>query len=163
MSNLIVRLATPTDLEQIYMMGFDVWAEGSKKEYLKDCRNSPKYQKGTWYVLTDDSQPESQVLSSLIIYDLPEGHLGLASLATAKAFRKRGYASHLMSQVLVQLEKQRPAKAIFLYSEIQPEFYEKFNFAKLPKPAQRYKSKTCMVRCQSPEDFSKKLTAPEFF
>jgi hypothetical protein len=47
-----VRTAFPNELEEVYMMGFDAWADGaSEKDYLDVCRSSTKYQSGKWYVL----------------------------------------------------------------------------------------------------------------
>ena len=43
----LIRTADAKDLDDIFMMGFDVWSEGqSKANYIKDCHLSPKYKKG---------------------------------------------------------------------------------------------------------------------
>lgn len=58
-----VREAQDNEMDQIYLMGFDAWSEGSSKdEYLEKCRNSQKYKKGTWHVLSNSKD----LLSSMI-------------------------------------------------------------------------------------------------
>ena len=44
---MIVRLAEKSDMNSVYMMGFDVWSEGeTEKEYLDGCEDSLKYANG---------------------------------------------------------------------------------------------------------------------
>ncbi|MGZ3788982.1 MAG: GNAT family N-acetyltransferase [Bacteriovorax sp.] len=155
-----IRKAIQSEFDQIYLMGLDVWAEGPEEEYLTACRTSPKYEKGTWYVLGEGAQ----LLSSLILYQLGEGKFGIGSIATPKALRKRGYGSKLLSEVINLIESSSSETFIFLYSDIEPEFYEKFKFVKIPPIAQRYKTTTCMVRGQNiGKFFNDKLTTPEYF
>lgn len=155
------RKATPEELDQIYMMGFDVWADGnSKSDYLNACRTSPKYLKGSWFVLTN----ESQLLSSLIVYDFGNNIFGIGSISTPLPSRQKGYASELISNVILEIEQKHPAAILFLYSDIQPEFYEKFNFIKLPLKLQRYTTTTCMVRGKNINHyFSDEINSPEYF
>jgi hypothetical protein len=61
--------------------------------YLNLCKGLPKYQKGQWYILQDGSQ----LLCSLIVYQLSENTFGLRSIATPRFFRKKGFASKLIS------------------------------------------------------------------
>lgn len=103
------------------------------------------------------------LISSLIVYNLGKDRYGIGSIATPKALRKRGHASKIISDVLEQIEDKSPAAAIFLYSDIEPEFYERFNFARMPQLAQRYKTTTCMVRGEDTGKFSDKTDTPEYF
>ncbi|MBI3016721.1 MAG: GNAT family N-acetyltransferase, partial [Deltaproteobacteria bacterium] len=90
----LVRKAKPKDLDSIYLMGIDVWSDGNTKaEYLFECRNSPKYKKGEWFVLVDS---QDNPVSSLITYTLTEKTIGIGSIATPQSLRKRGYASELI-------------------------------------------------------------------
>ena len=74
MSGLVARLAKTEEFDRIYMMGFDVWSDGaSEEDYLVGCRASPKYAKGTWYVLAN----EDQLVSSLITYNLGPNIIGI--------------------------------------------------------------------------------------
>jgi predicted acetyltransferase len=160
MNNLKTRVAVTSEFDLIYLMGADAWAEGSKTDYLTTCRTSLKYKNGTWYVLADDIQ----IFSSLIVYSLAEGQLGIGSISTPISLRKQGHASQLLSEVIHHIEVGYPGATIFLYSDIEPKFYEKFKFVQLPPIAQRYKTTVCMVRGQNNEKlFSDKLLTPEYF
>lgn len=142
-------------------MGFDVWAEGaSETDYLDSCRTSPKYKKGTWYVLEEDSY----LLSSLIAYQQGPKQFGIGSISTPKSLRKNGYASYLILNVIAELEEMDPEVTIFLYSDISPEFYEKFGFQRLPAELQRYKTTICMARGSAVQNLiTDKAATPEYF
>ncbi len=143
MNDFSVRTATPDDLQKIYLMGFDVWSEGKNtRQYLEECRHSVKYQTGEWFLLEENDQ----ILSSLIVYALGEHIFGIGSIATSPALRKKGYASHLVQNVVHTLESADPEAVLFLYADIGPSFYEKLGFTVLPKEAQRYQKTQCMIR-----------------
>ncbi|NJL71240.1 MAG: hypothetical protein HC888_06325 [Candidatus Competibacteraceae bacterium] len=84
------RRAKPDEMDKIYEMGRDVWAEGSDRaEYLAACRTSTKYSKGTWYVLEDaDAKP----VSSLITYKLDQVN-GRRQSASVPSLRTRFFAA----------------------------------------------------------------------
>lgn len=148
------------ELVQIYMMGFDVWSEGqSEDEYLDGCRNSVKYKKGVWYVLTDDHD----LLSSLIVYKLDPNQIGIGSIATASKYRNQGYASELINLLLSKLDKEYKNHTYFLYSDISYEFYSKFGFSKLEQPLQRYNDSICMVRSLGKEPILSYEQVPKYF
>ena len=153
--------ASTDEYEEIYMMGYDVWGDGATKiDYLNLCRDLSKYKKGQWYVLKDGDL----LLSSLIVYKLSENTFGIGSISTPIFLRKKGFASKLISQVIELLKNDFNAYAIFLYSDIEPEFYEKFGFEKLPQSYQRYKTTTCMVRGHDLNRyFNHEFKAPEYF
>lgn len=160
MKSIQTTKAISSEFEQIYMMGFDVWADGLEADYLNECKISPKYKKGTWYVLKENDQ----LVSSLIVYNLGENIFGIGSIATAKDLRKKGYASKLITDVINQIETDSEKVTIFLYSDIDSKFYERFKFFALPALAQRYKTTTCMVRGQETEKyFADKFATPEYF
>jgi hypothetical protein len=161
LNKIEVLKALPDEHDQIYMMGYDAWSGGStKRDYLNLCKNSPKYKKGQWYVLKDGDQ----LLSSLIIYRLEENVFGLGSISTPIFLRKKGYASKLISRIIELLENDLNASAMFLYSDIESKFYEKFDFEKLPQIHQRYKETSCMVRVQDLNEFlNSGMKLPEYF
>lgn len=137
-----VREAAQADLDHVYMMGFDAWGEGQAENvYLEQCRASPKYKRGRWYVLEDE---RGELLSSLITYKLGPGTAGIGSIATPPALRKRGLAARLIKDVLALLTREG-AKTVFLFSDIAPEFYESLGFRKLPASLQRYPKSACMA------------------
>ncbi len=61
--SLTIRKASDLELDQVYMMGFDTWSQGSSEEdYLNACRASSKYKKGTWFILVDNQQMQSSLI-----------------------------------------------------------------------------------------------------
>lgn len=155
------RKAIPSEFDQVYMMGFDVWSEGTEPEYLTVCRTSTKYAKGTWYVLEADN---GELVCSLIVYRFSADQFGIGSIATPKNLRRQGYATQLLADVLNELAHEASGVKVFLYSDIDPKFYEGFGFVQLPSIAQRYKTTTCMVRgADVVRFFSDKLSTPEYF
>jgi predicted acetyltransferase len=156
-----LRRAHFEELDQIYNMGMDAWSDGaSRDQYLKDCLNSSKYKAGKWFVLSDSSN----LLSSLIVYDFGSKVFGIGSIATPREVRRRGYASTLIRLVISDIERNHAEAAIFLYSDIQPEFYEKFGFVRLCQKAQKYETTICMVRSCEFERFEQDISSsPPYF
>ena len=133
-TDFTVRDASSSELDEIYLMGEDVWSEGTPRDqYLEGCRNSPKYQSGKFKVLTDGKN----LLSSLITYDLKDHKIGIGSIATPKQQRKKGYGSEITSAVTESCFNSG-AKHVFLYSDIDAKFYEKLGFHALPDHFQKY-------------------------
>jgi predicted N-acetyltransferase YhbS len=156
MTLLRVRLAHPSEMDDIYLMGFDVWGEGeSQAEYLNACSSSPKYARGRWYVLADD---EGRLASSLITYRLAPDTFGLGSIATAGALRRQGLAARLIDGVLRAM-KRDGARAVFLHSDIDQRYYEKLGFEPLPDLYQIKKGTVCMVWGVSARELTQ---APDF-
>lgn len=129
---MYLREAKANELDGIYAMGFDVWHDGlSFEDYLTDCRNSDKYQAGTWYVLIENDQ----IVSSLIVYSgmfgLKEACFGVGSVATPQDLRGLGYASHLVSLVKMELFATHHCKTIYLHSDIGHQFYSKLGFVSI--------------------------------
>jgi len=145
--HMLIRLATSDDFDEIFIMGFDVWSDGqNENDYLDGCHASQKYKKGQWWVLSND---DGLLVSSLISYKLNVRSWGIGSLATPITFRGKGYASELLKGVCEELIRTKSAKAIFLFSDINPEFYEKHGFVALPKKIQKFKNTTCMVKTEN--------------
>ena len=143
------------------MMGFETWADGAiELDYLNLCRDAPKYKTVQWYLLKE----EDELLSSLIVYKFEGNAFGIGSISTPAFLRKKGFASKLISQVIELLENECNASAIFLYSNIESDFYEKFGFEELPKSYQLYNKTTCMVRVVNLDEFLRlDLGLPKYF
>ena len=155
-SEFNVRLATAQDMNEIYMMGFDVWADDeSAVEYLKGCCSSEKYKRGNWYVL---NAPSGERLSSLITYSFDSKTAGIGSIATPPLMRRKGDATCLIKTVLECLQRDG-VNTVFLYSDINPYLYESLGFQALPKNFQKYEKSLCMVWGK---DMHKRLSAHEF-
>ena len=153
-----LREATETEMNDVYMMGFDAWSDDMTKEsYLESCTNSSKYKKGKWWVLENG---QSELLCSLIVYQFESSVFGIGSIATPLKLRGKGYASDLVNKACTRLEQKNKAKAIFLYSDIRPVFYENLGFVKIRKELQLYDSSICMIRCSTSAD---QIGIPKYF
>lgn len=145
------RIALAGDFDDIFIMGFDVWSDGlSNEEYLKACHESPKYKSGTFLVLED----QGLLLASLIFYSLNDSTYGIGSIAVPSIERNKGYGTKIIRDALSYLESKKHDPTIYLYSDIDPEFYERFGFISLPADLQKYEFTTCMVRAKSNMIFS---------
>lgn len=154
------RLAKTGELDAIYLMGLDIWADGPLIDYLQSCHESSKYKTGTWYVLEN----KKQLLSSLIVYDLGANQFGIGSIATPPELRKNGYAGTLITDVINLIESKNDQVMTFLYSDIKSEFYEKFGFKKIPLEKQKYQTTTCMVKGKNNLDLnSNNFIVPNYF
>lgn len=127
--SFIVRSANVVDMEAIYLMGFDQWGAGqSTEDYLSGCHSSVKYQLGDWYCL----QSDGGLMSSLIVYSnqfgLTKGYRGIGSVATHADFRRKGYAETLIKTCIARIANEN-CQGVFLFSDIQAEYYERFGFA----------------------------------
>lgn len=111
------------------MMGFDVWGDGdTQAEHLHACRTSAKYQAGDWFVWELAGEPVASLLVLQDRYQLPPGCVGLAAIATEPAYRRRGFASALIEAVVDHLSQQNGIQAVFLHSDIDPDFYRPLGF-----------------------------------
>lgn len=155
---MIVRNAEDSEMEEVYLMGFDTWSDGlDQGDYISYCLRSSKYKKGTWKVLRDGDN----LLSSLIVYRLKENIFGLGSIATSERFRKNGFASTLIEKVIDDMKPY--AEAFFLYADIDPKFYEKFGFIELDIKHQKYKETKCMKLELHQGDVSIPIFVPNYF
>ncbi len=154
------RKAEREEFDAIFMMGIDAWSSGTVDEYLTTCYTSQKYKQGCWYVL---DAGEGVLVSSLIVYKIDTNTYGIGSIATPKELRNQGHATKLISDVIQDIEQKSPEAIIFIYSDIHPEFYKRFNFIQLSISAQRYTETTCMVRGKSADFFTDNASTPKYF
>jgi len=141
-------LLNPTqgELAEIFMLGYDMWAEDqSELEYLAGCKSSKKYQQGTWHVLYADGEVVSAHITYTKCFGLPSGSYGIGSLATMPRYRNCGYASELMIRSVARL-LETGATAVYLFSDIDKQFYEKFGFVEVVKGGNSH----CMILTNPP-------------
>lgn len=129
---MVIRKANKTELDTIYLMGYDVWGGDLPiDEYLTHCQNSDKYGSGCWYVLIIEGKP----VSSLIVYSnkfgLSKGCLGIGSVATTPQARGKNYGSQLVLHVTQQLLNDVDSNTVFLHSDIGYMFYEKLGYKRI--------------------------------
>ncbi|MBL7716106.1 MAG: GNAT family N-acetyltransferase [Bdellovibrionales bacterium] len=156
------RKARPGEHDTIYLMGYDTWGVGQSIEtHLRECRESEKYKMGIWYVISD---ADDVLYSSLIHYDLGSDSCGIGSIATAPDFRKKGHASSLIQAALERFNHDGFSK-VFLFSDIDPRFYEKFGFRALSSSHQAHKKAVCMVWGTDPQDLENQpgFKLPDYF
>lgn len=139
------------------MMGFDVWGEGLEApNYLRGCRDSKKYQDGTWFVLESGAELRTSMLVYNSGFALPANSLGFGSIATAPSCRGQGFGGALIRDVLAQ---HKSASAIYLHSDIGVSFYEQFGFVAIRESRP---GTVCMVR-QQPSPTSLAPVVPRYF
>lgn len=158
----LFRKAKEAELDVVYKMGIDIWGKNfqTEEDYLNDCRNNKKFKEATWYVLTVDEK----LASSLIVYNLGSHQYGFGSIATEISMRKKGYAGVLINLVIQEYEQNDHQADFYLYSDIDPTFYQKFGFISLSPNAQRYKTTTCMIRTKQIKNIPNQITdTPEYF
>jgi predicted N-acetyltransferase YhbS len=138
-----LRKAKQDELDSIFLMGFDVWADGQNQPtYLEGCRSSKKYASGQWFVLAEDEN----LFSSLILYEIAPNIFGMGSIATPPTLRGQDFATRLIKEVLDRLERDLIQPIVFLYSDVNPKFYERFGFKALPETYQKHSGSVCMVK-----------------
>jgi N-acetylglutamate synthase-like GNAT family acetyltransferase len=141
---MIFREAKAAEQEQLFREGYRVWSRG--RTYEQYCAENSKEDKhGTRYVIEDNGE----IVCSLIMLRLRafagQAACGIGSVVTHSGFEHRGYATALMEKCLAAANGQ--CAVVFLYSDIAPQFYERFGFKALPDRLQKKKGSTCMARC----------------
>jgi predicted N-acetyltransferase YhbS len=138
--SLRVIPATGECLEQIFDQTFPVWGEGLDRaaygRYNRAQNSTPWGAANLRRVaLVDD---EGRLLASAKRYNLVasvDGQevrlLGLGAVFTPEAQRGRGYAGHLLRQILDAAADEGFGLAM-LFSEIGPRYYEHLGFRRLP-------------------------------
>lgn len=129
----------------LFKQGYQEWSKNrSFEQYCID--NSKEDTIGTRYVLDKDGEI---VCSAIVIRfkDLNNRAIyGIGSVLTPRNHRGKGYASKFLRECLNLINKKD--NIIFLYSDINPSFYQKFNFKVLPASLQKHKKSICMVLCK---------------
>jgi N-acetylglutamate synthase-like GNAT family acetyltransferase len=149
-------------MDAVYLMGRDAWGKDQSREaYLAECRSSSKYKTGEWSLAEgEDARP----LCSLIAYRFSAESAGIGSIATAPEERRKGHASRLIDAILKRLD-QEGVRQVYLFSDIAPQFYDRFGFKPLPAQHQRRAGTVCMVRSRSMEKLlaEKTFEPPAYF
>lgn len=141
---MVIREAKQKEIKPLLEEGYKIWHKGRTfEEYYKDNTREDAY--GTRYVLEENGS----VVSSLIILKFGKRFgcdaYGIGSVLTGRTYAGRGYATSLINASIGKLHKEEDI--LFLYSEIRPEFYERFHFRVLPERLQKREGSYCMVSC----------------
>lgn len=161
MNEYIIKKVTKDEMTQVYLMGFETWNQGkSEKEYLEYCYNSEKLNAGQWFGI----YLQNQLVGSLIVYKFTKDEFGFGSIVTEKKFRGQGVAQYLIQSLIEQLQSENENLVLIIYSDISPEYYQKFGFQILPPSSQKYPKSACMIRGQEIENYlSGKILPPDYF
>lgn len=141
------RSAKEHEMDEIYLMGYDAWSDGSPvADYLAGCRKSKKYRNGRWFVLC----AEGRLCASLLVHDFePWGKRpvrGIGSIATDPKVRRQGYGRLIVKLAVRELVERENASVILLYSDIGAQFYERERFHTVAPEFQSAQGSTLMVR-----------------
>jgi predicted GNAT family acetyltransferase len=141
---VIVRHPKIEEMDQVYLMGFDTWGEKDGKtqqEHIEECKTSPRYAEGTWYVLEDEQL--KKIVSSLIVHPLKPWQnfevRGIGTVATHPEYRRKGYGSEILTQVILKLEGQNHVGVILIGADDEKirDYYNRLGFQVLPDSFQR--------------------------
>jgi GNAT superfamily N-acetyltransferase len=131
-----VRVAMPEDEPTLLAFGFDAWGEGRTLEaFVASYASSQHHLRGTRYLV---ESLEREPLADLNTLRFRRGFVGIASVATAPAHRKKGHATRLLRAVLALFRDAEPNTRFGLFSEVDPRVYQAVGFERLPDDLQRF-------------------------
>ena len=141
---LIIREAKKEEIPLLFEQGYQAWSKN--RTFIQYCiDNSKEDTFGTRYVM----EKNREIVSSMIVlkFDSFNGNhvYGIGSVLTPKTHVGNGYATRLLRKCVEWVSEDK--NIIFLYSDINPSFYEKLNFSLLPTHLQKYEQSPCMVYC----------------
>lgn len=141
---MIIRQANQEEIRLLFEQGYQEWSKNRTfEQYCID--NSKEDAFGTRYVM----EKNGEIVSSMIVLKLDciNGNkvYGIGSVLTPQNHIGNGYATHLLRKCVEWVSEDN--NIIFLYSDINPSFYEKLDFRLLPPQLQKYEDSPCMVYC----------------
>lgn len=141
---MLFRQAAKEEIPYLFQEGYKEWSKNRTfKQYCID--NNKDDEIGTRYVIEEDGQ----VVSSTVLLRLKSINgspvYGLGSILTSKDHRGKGYGIALIKKCIDLASNDN--SIIFLFSDINPSYYEKFGFRILPKGLQKCKKSICMAYC----------------
>jgi GNAT superfamily N-acetyltransferase len=144
---MIIREAKVNEREELFREAYKFWSRNRTfKQYCEDNSKEDSY--GTRYII----EGEGEIVSSMILLRLKELFdckvYGIGSVLTHSLHTGKGYASRLLKYCLEEIIEEN--SIVFLYSEINPSFYERLAFRTLPPHLQKDKKAVCMVLCTEP-------------
>lgn len=141
---MVFRQAKQDEIDQLLSEGYKVWSKSRTfEQYCAENRKEDAY--GTRYVIEDNGD----IVSSLILLNLKSINskivYGIGSVLTPHTYKHKGYATELLKSCILQINID--VSLVFLYSEIDPAFYGRYNFRILPPNLQKDADSICMVLC----------------
>jgi GNAT superfamily N-acetyltransferase len=143
-----MRVVQPEDEPIVLMFGHDAWGKGRPPgEFIADYQTHNKnHLRGTRYLL---ETLEGVILCNLNTIRFARGIIGIASVATAPAHRRKGCAPQLLTAVMELLRFQNEGEVrelrFLLFSEVPPRIYEPCGFRVLPPVHQHWEPSIAMA------------------
>lgn len=130
------RKAAPSDISELLSFGYDAWGEGeSMSSFIDSYEKDKNHLKGQRYLLETLS---GEILANLNTLILSKNVIGIASVATKPAVRRKGHAALLLNAVMELLKIENPNYTFLLFSEVSPSYYERLGFKPLPTSHQKF-------------------------
>jgi ribosomal protein S18 acetylase RimI-like enzyme len=154
------------DAREVYEMNYETWGNGFSKNLFFEDSKAEEKDGGIRYVLVENnSVVSSLIVKPYLLNDFPNSFV-IESLVTHKKHRNKGYATILLDELIHEYKEKYPDVILFLYSDIQPNFYTKHDFKILPDALQDDKNSPLMVFCH-PKSFYKiscfnKMNLPKY-
>ena len=141
---MLFRQAAKEEISFLFQEGYKEWSKNRTfEQYCID--NSKDDAIGTRYVIEENSQ----IVSSAVLLRLKsiqgKAVYGLGSILTSKSHRGQGYGIELVRKCMSLIAGDNTI--IFLYSDINPAYYEKLRFQILPNKLQKYEKSVCIAYC----------------
>lgn len=142
---MIFRQAAKEERPFLFQEGYKEWSKARTfEQYCID--NSKDDAIGTRYVIEE----HGQVVCSAVLLQLKSikgiAVYGLGSILTSQNHRGKGYGIELVKSCMKLVSDSNTI--IFLYSDINPSYYEVLGFKSLPAKLQKYEKSICMAYCQ---------------
>lgn len=141
-----VRTLRADEEKRVLAFGHDAWGAGRPiDEFVASYATSPDHLRGQRYVI---ESLEGELYANLNVLRLGDGAIGIASVATDPAHRRRGHARVLVRSVLELYRAHAgddETPRFFLYSEVAPAIYEACGFRVLGAEHQHFAPSVAMA------------------
>ena len=143
-----IEVVCPEDMPTVLMFGYDAWHEGrDEKAFIEDYDSCPNHLRGRRYGLRLSS---GELVAGLNTIRFTKDLSGIASVATCKGHRKKGYSRMLLTAVSLLLKEYEGMERFMLFSEPDPSMYEKQGYKILAANHQHFAPSVAMLRANSP-------------
>jgi GNAT superfamily N-acetyltransferase len=143
-----LRVAAPEDVASCLACGFDTWGEGRAFDaYVAWYVDTKNHIRGTRYLFEIKS---AEVVATLNTIRFARGLVGIASVAVAPSVRGKGYGSLIVRGVMELLRCEDQGVRFMLFSEVNPNLYERLGFRRLAGEFQFHLPSIAMITGDEP-------------
>lgn len=141
---MIFRQAAKEEIPSLFEEGYQEWSKN--RTFAQYCLDNSKDDIiGTRYVIEENGRIVSSAVLLRLKSRLGKDVYGLGSILTSRRHRGKGYGIELIKKCMNLIPPEN--SILFLYSDINPSYYEKFGFQSLPDELQKYAKSVCMAYC----------------